>query len=260
MTSDKYLESPILFNRIRQEAPVELGVIENSLPIVSFGNPMTSKVVSIALNPSWKEFLKKTPSSDEKVWLDDEDRRVESLRSLGKLSAAELTDQDVQKIVNRCHLYFQYKPYDTWFKPLNNLLQIVGGDYYQGTASHLDLVQWATTEVQGDLGPEWNMLVDQDAEFLRWQLDQTPARVVIMNGKQIVDNLISMKIAPELATTTLSYQKSNGSKGTFKIYLGNTGDRTFIGWNIAVQRGIPRLAREKLLSILESNSVASDQN
>ena len=57
------------------------------------------------------------------------------------------------------------------------------GSYIDGSACHLDLVQWATKPAQGKLPAEvWNSLVQDDHEFLRWQLLTSNVSVVLMNG------------------------------------------------------------------------------
>jgi hypothetical protein len=50
----------------------------------------------------------------------------------------------------RCNSYFHGNPY-SWFARLEEVLQAIGASYYEDTACHLDLTQWATD-------PTWNGL------------------------------------------------------------------------------------------------------
>lgn len=241
----KYEKSAELINRILRTIPRELKVLDNSLPIVSFGNPIYAKVLTISLNPSWREFL-----DNQKRWLDGDKRRVESLRSLGKVSPLELDERDVKQIIDRSHSYFEHQPYKQWFNQLNSVIQYAGGNYYDGTACHLDLVQWATTDVQKNLGDRWPKLVDDDANFLQWQLQQTSAPIVIMNGKSVVSQLIETNIVPGLDETEFVYKKLNGSRDSLKTYYAQSNGRIYFGWNKTLAYGISPELKESIFEQL----------
>jgi len=59
-------------------------------------------------------------------------------------------DTHISQVLSDCREYFSKdgNPYWTWFGPLDKLLsQATGMSYRDGTACHLDLVQWATDPV-----------------------------------------------------------------------------------------------------------------
>jgi hypothetical protein len=59
-------------------------------------------------------------------------------------------DSQVASVVADCATYFQRRPYRRWFDPLDRLLRTGAGvSYYDGSACHLDLVQWATDPIWG---------------------------------------------------------------------------------------------------------------
>ena len=105
-------------------------------------------------------------------------RRLASIVSLRPLDPAQLTDADVAQAFSDSNTYFSRNPLWSWFHWLETLMGGVDlGSHLDGTACHLDLVQWATKPAQGKLRPEvWQRLVDEDREFLAWQLGQTPAQ------------------------------------------------------------------------------------
>ena len=48
------------------------------------------------------------------------------------------------KVLDDCNGYFQRNPYRRWFDQFHPVLTACGASYYDGSACHLDLVQWAT--------------------------------------------------------------------------------------------------------------------
>ena len=87
--------------------------------------------------------------------------------------------------------YFQRNPYGEWFDKLEPVLQGCKASYYDGSACHLDLVQWATKPTWGDLRPREirDRLINADAEFLRQQLTNGSVKLLLANGKSVIDQL-----------------------------------------------------------------------
>jgi hypothetical protein len=48
--------APQVARRLRHPIPPGLGVLPESLPVVSFGDPTRANVATLSLNPSWIEF------------------------------------------------------------------------------------------------------------------------------------------------------------------------------------------------------------
>src|SRR5271157_1491032 len=128
-----YVES-----RIRQHPPDGLPIVRGSTPVVAFGDPRCSEVATLGWNPSKLEFL--GPDGAELV---GDLRRLETLASVGESNLVTAPTDAISRIFDGCNSYFQRRPYRRWFDPLENVLKYVNASYYQGSACHLDLVQWA---------------------------------------------------------------------------------------------------------------------
>ena len=167
--------------RIRRPAPADAPVVPGSTPVVAFGDPRTAWAATLGLNPSKVEFLDR----DGRL-LADSNRRLETHASLGIGNLASASDAAVAQVLAGCNGYFQRRPYN-WFNKLERVLRHAGASYFDGTACHLDLVQWATEPVWGKLDrPTREKLLDADLPFLRQQLAQEHIRLLLLNGMQIV--------------------------------------------------------------------------
>jgi hypothetical protein len=104
----------------------------------------------------------------------------------------------------------------------------VGASYYDGSACHLDLVQWATDPVWSGLDPaEAEALLKADIPFLRQQLAQEEIRLVLLNG------------------TGFAYETHLGGHlkkvefaigGRVEMFCGQaTAKLMVVGWNINLQ-------------------------
>ncbi len=163
-----------------------LDVINWAAPIPYFGDPCKAKIATVGLNPSDREFL-----SSEGVELNDSSRRFHTLTSLGLGSWKELTLDQLVSIHNSCTEYFSRNPYDAWFKPMDLLLSGTDDSFYSSLfhACHLDLIPYAT-------GVKWaylkawqrDSLLTISASFLGQILKYSPIKILILNGKTVVEN------------------------------------------------------------------------
>ncbi len=80
--------------RVRRAIPDGAGVLQGSLPVVSFGDPGTAAVATVSLNPSSREFLTRAGE-----WLPDSQRRLASLHSCGVQDPGELDAGQVRQVV-----------------------------------------------------------------------------------------------------------------------------------------------------------------
>lgn len=234
---------PEVAARLRRPAPAGQAVVEASLPVVSFGDYRTATVATLALNPSSLEFL-----DGDGRWLPDHQRRLASLHSLGVPDPEALTDAEVAEAFDDSNTYFGRNPYRQWFHWLEALLQATGlGSYHGGSACHLDLVQWATRPAQGKLPPGvWQGLVDADREFLAWQLGQTPATTVLVNGAACVrwlglEGLVGWQHLPPLV-----FHNADGTTGRLQVCVADQDGRRFVGWNRPLAGRIPAPGRQLL--------------
>lgn len=213
--------------RIRRPMPEGCDVLEGSLPVVAFGDPQKARVATLALNPSDVEFRIK------KGWLTGADRRLESLASLGASRPQDLSDEQVAAVLTRSDEYFRHNPYLSWFGKLEAVLADAGlGSYFDGSACHLDLVQWATATKQGSLAPDqWERLVKLDQPFLRWQLSHYNIKMVLINGEGAKKNLVAHGILLVTDEKDLPFVQAAGNPATLKVTRGLLGETPVIAWN-----------------------------
>ena len=170
--------------RIRCPIPADSHVVPCSTPVVAFGNARTATVATLGLNPSSLEFLDRNG-----LELVGSARRLATHQSLGVSDLANAPAYVIEQVLHDCDSYFQRKPYH-WFDDLEQVLQGCKASYYDGSACHLDLVQWATKPTWGNLSKELkDNLIDADAGFLRQQLTNESVKLLMANGKSVIDQL-----------------------------------------------------------------------
>jgi hypothetical protein len=229
--------------------PEGLSVLAGSLPVVSFGDPANAIIATLSLNPSWIEF-----QSSSGAWLLGGKRRLASLLSLGADDPQKLDDDQVAQVVAESNTYFRgpnwYRP---WFHWLESMLQGSGaGSYFDGSACHLDLVQWATKPAQNDLPKAvWNRLVEQDRDFLHWQLENSNVKVVLLNGVSVVRWVEQVGLVSGLDEDVLLYEAANGEGEAREIrkiraFRSVTNGMLFVGWNRPLAGPLAADGRQKL--------------
>lgn len=163
-----------------------LDVINWAAPIPYFGDPCKATIATVGLNPSDREFV-----SSEGTELEKSARRFHTLASLELTSWNELTLVQLESIHDSCTEYFSRNPYDAWFKPLDLLISGTNDSFYSSLfhACHLDLIPYAT-------GIKWaylkawqrESLLTISASFLGEVLKYSPIKILVLNGKTVVEN------------------------------------------------------------------------
>jgi hypothetical protein len=179
-----HLALATLLNRMDSAAFDGTSVIRWGAPVPSFGDLSVSSVATIGLNPSNREFV-----NEAGVELCDADRRFHTLGSLGLAAWSDADTRHLQLILRSCRTYFRNNPYDRWFKKLDQILCGTAFSFYADLypACHLDLIPYATAAKWMDLEPrERTALLDATADALGLLLRDSPVRVVILNGKAVV--------------------------------------------------------------------------
>ena len=167
--------------RIRRPVPTAACVIEGSTPVVSFGNARSAVIATLGLNPSRREFL----DVRGRELLGDE-RRLATHCSLGTRDLMNAPLVTIAGVLSDCDYYFHRQPYRQWFDQLERMLIECGASYYDGSACHLDLVQWATDPAWGDLERVTRQrLIDADIGFLKEQLMNESIRLILVNGSGV---------------------------------------------------------------------------
>jgi hypothetical protein len=168
--------------RIKQCPPSGSRIVPGSTLVVAFGDVRLAKVATLGWNPSKLEFL-----DDSGRLLEGAERRLETKASLKARRIPIGSAGDINMVFEGCNLYFQRRPNRRWFDVLGKVLKHVGASYYDGSACHLDLVQWATDPVWGRLeSDERESLLKTDIPFLRLQLAHECIRLLLLNGTGIM--------------------------------------------------------------------------
>lgn len=233
--------------RIRRPPEPGHHIMEGSTPVVFFGNQPGARVATLGINPSRGEFAVNAQM------LDGDRRRFETLDSLGIESVAEAEDSHVEAIYRRCVNYFRdpetgVAPRATaywteWFRHLEDIIKpLADASYLDGTACHLDLVQWATSPLWGDLSRGVRQsLLSQDEDFLKWQLSADQLDIVYLNGRSVCDQFISVFPEAPLTKHVLPTPGTDNSSTTF--FRGWYRNTKIVGASYNIQRGGSRWPR-----------------
>ena len=236
---------------VRRPVPEGCSIIAGSTPVIAFGNARTARVATLGINPSSHEFV------DTKTGnlLQGDRQRVATLDSLRASSCESLTDEQVEKVVRACDNYFKLNPYRRWFDPLDKILNS-GADasYFDGSACHLDLSQWATSPTWKDLarGQRDALLMD-GTPHLQAQLANENIKVVVVNGRSVWDELIDNALCKLDSEQKILLGADNQTTAT--LFTGRGLGSHFIGWTCNVQnsrRSLSNQDKAKLADWLSS--------
>lgn len=218
-------------------------VVAGSTPVLSFGNASDAVVATLGLNPSRQEFLDTNGRE-----LNGKARRFETLTSLGLPNLDSAPEELLRLVVDACNGYFQGNPYRRWFDQLEPVLQSVGASYYDGSACHLDLVQWATDPVWSKIPDRAvrDRLLEEDADFLHHQLTTGSFKLLLINGSGVVrqfENVMGISLKPVGSV--------HGSSAEALLSVGQHSFGTqVIAWSVNIQSsfGVCKALRAALAS------------
>ncbi|MBS1853315.1 MAG: hypothetical protein JST79_20640 [Acidobacteria bacterium] len=160
-------------------------VIPWGCPVPSFGDLANSRVATLGLNPSNREFIGELGEE-----LEGDARRFHTLNSLGISSWSEADARHLQLILDSCRTYFAGNPYDKWFRKLDQVVSGTNTSFYDSSCSacHLDLIPYATIRKWTDLDSgQRSLLLSIAADILGLLLRDSPVRILILNGQSVVD-------------------------------------------------------------------------
>ncbi|MBL9144109.1 MAG: hypothetical protein JNM99_10565 [Verrucomicrobiaceae bacterium] len=180
-----------LLRSLNDENVATLGLIPWASPVPTFGDLGCSKVATLGLNPSNREFV-----SLDGCELTGEAQRLPTLRSLGLDCWASASRKHHDLILEACWSYFKRSPYDGWFGQLDFLLQRMNASYYGSRstiACHLDLIPFATIEKWTALTTDSRrLLLEIGADALGRLLKASPVKTLVVNGRSVIDQLFKI--------------------------------------------------------------------
>jgi hypothetical protein len=225
-----------LIARTMRAYPHGAPVVKGSTPVVSFGNPFRATVVTLGINPSYEEF-----QDSQKNLLVGANTRLVDHQRLAKQFGSEhnfeqgLNREQALEVVQGCHDYFNNRPYQ-WFTEIERVaLAPLGLSYEDQSAAHLDVIQWATDPVWSQIEDKSTCqeMLNDDANFLHYQLESYDFRYILMNGKTVIEQVKSLGLVDLQEVGTISFGHGNARS---KLWKGHLGDKTFLGWNLNIQR------------------------
>jgi hypothetical protein len=169
-----------LLDRVRQDPGADV-VVDGSTPVVAFGNARKATTATLGLNPSRVEFLDRAGKE-----LDGPKRRLETLKSLGVDSLAGADESTLASVVAGCDDYFNRVPYRQWFDKIELVLGGLDASYYNGTACHLDLVQWQPTRCGEARCGDPTAPRQGGLELLDLQLREESIERLLLNGRSVL--------------------------------------------------------------------------
>jgi hypothetical protein len=174
-----------LVDRLDSPAVSGTNVIRWGCPVPSFGDLSSSRVATLGLNPSNREFVDELGEELEGTF-----RRFHTLKSLGIASWSDVDARHLCLILESCRTYFLGNPYDRWFKRLDEVLSGADASFYDQSrrACHLDLIPYATASKWTELTPHQRAsLLSVAADTLGLILRGSPVRILILNGRSVVE-------------------------------------------------------------------------
>jgi len=176
-----------LLHRLNSASVADTHIIPWSSPVLSFGPLHSAKIATLGLNPSNLEFV--NPSGEE---LSGTKRRFQTLTSLGLDRWSDATEKDAELILESCNGYFQYNPYNAWFKSLDQIISGTNYSYYSSLfpACHLDLIPFATYSKWYELkSRQKRQLIEIAGNALGQALQRSSIELLVLNGETVVRTL-----------------------------------------------------------------------
>jgi hypothetical protein len=236
-----------IFDRLRAD-PIP-STVPASLPVLFFGDPFTSAVATVGINPSRQEYL--SPNGQE---LDGIQRRFETLSSLGASSRSSLDDVQAINAIERMRRYFDPdRPVYAWFNGLSRLVQGMGASFRDRSAAHLDLVQEATDPVWSQLiradRVQAKAVLHRDLPFLQKQIEEFAFRTIVCTSARVYQEVSQMLRVRLIKCGTLA--RLSWKVATAELSRGLIG---IVGWNIPLAQptGLNRDGQQHLGKLLAS--------
>lgn len=157
-------------------------IIREYAPILYFGDIKNSKIATVGLNPSDREYYNSNGQPSDR-FLSKQDLEIDSW--------TEISNEEISKIKLSFDFYFNHNPYKNWFNRLENLLTEGNYSYYfpYNNIVHLDIIPVATKKKWGSLSAaERKFLIDSFGNYLEFLISESDIEICILNGQGVVDN------------------------------------------------------------------------
>jgi hypothetical protein len=198
-------------------------VVPRTTPVPFFGNIEVARCITIGINPSFNEFL----SYNEEL-LVGKNKRLEDFETLS-INEDDYYEhvglENAVKIYASCISYFKRNPY-SWFQKIEDTVNAAFDcSYYNDSAAHLDLVQWATKPVWSELEKKdpavANHLIDNDKshliQHLHWlKQNNSNLSYIFLSGGTVVRNL-----SKEMNLRNFGKTKAIGKFRQNDLYVGD---------------------------------------
>lgn len=211
-------------------------VVPGSTPVPFFGNFVGASTYTIGINPSVREFY-----SEKGELLKHDQKRLEDYESL-RLSRDEVihsfSDKEVEKIYHACLKYFGPNYYH-WFDRLESVVNLAfHSSYFDGSACHLDLIQWATDPIWGAIlkaDPiNARYLLKNELPFLHQQIEwitksNPNLERFVLSGKTVIESLKDIFSVKFVGRTDVK-----GKSKQYSYYVGHLGDTPVYGTSMNI--------------------------
>ena len=239
-----------VITRVSRAIPAGWKVVPRSTPVVSFGRPHGARVATLGINPSRQEF-----TTAKGQLLAKSKKRLTDRTSLNIIDENTLSPEEATEVIDGCYSYFSpgKNPYKTWFRWMEEFaVRPSGASYFDGTACHLDLVQWATDPVWGTLNDQVKtQLLAEDIDFLRFQLTSYKFKFLLLNGRSVVNQFKSTGLA--LLEEVPSPPMRIGSNGC-SFYVGHYEQTKVLAWTNNIPSKTRQANRESIADWIKSQT------
>lgn len=153
------------------------------------------------------------------------------------------TLDQARQVLESNHNYFKKHPYG-WFNQLQRwILDPIGASYREGSAAHLDLVQWATNPVWSGITNEdtKTRLIAQDIQFLAQLLKHKSYDLLLLNGRTVHNTFTYHDLFT--VENTIEFNRAGR---TTTIWTGHAAGTPFVCWSRFLQGPMRNVERKEL--------------
>ena len=226
------IEESFLLKRIMEPRPPIQEIIDISYPVTSFGDINKARVLTVGINPSSREYFQ-TGAKAQPLPLGK--KRLVDSETLDIGPGSEINLAEAKEVLDGNNNYFAKSgnPYH-WFNLIEQYaLAPIGASYFDGSAAHVDIVQWATDPIWSEIQSvdSREKLIQADAFFLNQIFAMGEWDLVIVNGRQVYQ---TMREARLFKLFELEQPVVAGKKRMF--WNGKAQNSPLVAWSVNIQQ------------------------